>query len=362
MSDPFDDIFSDEEDEKEQQTVKEQQVPVQTVSKQTEAEKTTNEEDLDDFFSNTSEEEQKTTKLKEAAPEKEKENDLEEDLDEMLKTATKTKIPKSKKSKSILELTPDDFDYSDTVDSEKTVHTVYGHKGEGKTVFYMSYPGTQLILCFDRKAAPIKKYMYKSDPRLSVKDARRYYSKESAAMMLATATITWNYVNGLLDKAEEEIEARGESARPDWVVIDGSDIFLKIAEMVMRANHNLQPFQGISNRNIWKERRMYLDQLHNRCLDLCKKGVIYTMYVEYEELIEEGTTITKEDLPAWIDAVMAETDVTVRVFSKFNKAGNISYYARVMNSKREYLKSGVYAKIDGTEGYNKLLEASEAQK
>ena len=370
MAEPesFDDIFSEGVEAKEEPQPQPKPQPAATPKVEAAKPKETDDE-MDDFFKDAPEEEAepvpvaskpKATKKKEApapVPEVKTADDL--DIDEMLADAPKAKIQSTRSSKRVLDAAEnDDFDYSDEPNSSKTVTTIYGLKGEGKTTLYMSFPGTHLTLCFDRKAAAIKELMYNNDERIAVKDGRRYYVKESPALMLTSANITWKYLNGLLDT----IEAAGEDNYPDWIDIDASDVFLKIAEMVMRFNNNLQPFQGFANLNIWKERRMYLDQLHNRCLELCKKGVNYTAYVDYEEIVEDGTTVSKTDVPSWVDAMMLETDVTIRAYAKFNKAGGISYWAKVCNSKRAYMKSGITVKVDGINGYDKIVEATEVAK
>jgi len=309
-------------------------------------------DDDDDFFSDDD------TETDEASdPVEEVSEDLDE-LDELLDSAPKSKIKSttvSKGAQAVLDMGVDDFDYSYEEDSSKTVYSVYGFKGEGKTSFYMSFPGDQVVLCFDRQAAPIKALMFNNDERIKIVDAVKYYVKESEQLMVVTSNITWQFINGFLDK----LESQDPETYPDYIVIDGSDRFLKVAEMLMRYNKNLRAFQGFANRNIWKARRMYQDQLFARCYRIAKKGIIFTMYVDYEEIIEEGTTVLKEERPAWIGIVEEETNVTIRVFSNYNKSGDIQYYARVANSKRSHIKTGITVNVTGTDGYNKLVEASK---
>ena len=109
---------------------------------------------------------------------------------------------------------------------------------------------------------------------------------------------------------------------PDWIVIDGIEIFQKIAEMVMRQRNNLLPYQGIANLNLWKERNSIIEELHRLCLNIAKKGVIYTTYSQYDEIIEEGSVVTKDKIPKYIDAVMWETDIVLFIQSKFDRNSN----------------------------------------
>jgi hypothetical protein len=77
---------------------------------------------------------------------------------------------------------------------------------------------------------------------------------------------------------------------------------------------------------------MYLDQLLRKCLHKAKKGVIWTSYIKQQELIENGEFIAKKDAPRWIDCILLETDVVIRVDRTTGKSGQC-FFATVESSK-----------------------------
>lgn len=109
----------------------------------------------------------------------------------------------------------------------------------------------------------------------------------------------------VLDDIEEE--------NPDWVLIDGFLQLTETAEQAMRYRHDLGPFEGVSNLNIWKERKMIIRQVHKRAYDIAEKGVIYTTYTDHDKIVREGELIAKEEVPNWIDILTFETDYVLKV-------------------------------------------------
>jgi hypothetical protein len=245
-----------------------------------------------------------------------------------------------------IEVAGEQYDLSPDKGGRKLIITDYGLKGDGKTSFALSFPGRIACLSFDRKSKQVWEEMYNKDQRIVVYDAIRYLDKTSGALWLKTADKTFKYVMLLLDEVIR-------TTKPDWIVIDGAEIFTKLCEMIMRYRNGLQPFQGIRNLNLWKERRMLIDQLHNKCVSIAKEGVIYTTYTSKDEVIEDGQFVARKDVPRWIDAIMLYTDVVVRVRSKSGKDGRI-YTAEIESSKTKILPTGKIVDItDG--GYKKVV-------
>lgn len=241
----------------------------------------------------------------------------------------------------------EEYDTSPDSGSAKRVFTNYGLKGEGKTGLSLSFPGRVIALSFDRKTVQVWKELFKKAERITVYDAIRYLNKSSGEMWLKTADITLKYVNHLLNT---EIK----KAEPDWILIDGAQIFTQLCEMVMRYRNGLQPFQGIANRNLWKERRMYIDNIHNSCLAVAKEGIVYTTYTTQKMIHKDGQVINSKDVPKWIDAIMYYTDVVIRVRSKRGETGQV-FTADVESSKTAKIRTGARVDITGTEGYKKLV-------
>lgn len=207
----------------------------------------------------------------------------------------------------------------------KEIYTIYGLKGQGKTSLAFSFPGTIACLSFDHKSAMIKSTMYNNDSRIKVFNAIKFQNDSTPGQTLESAEITFKYVTYLLKELAK--------IQPDWIVVDGIEVLQQIAEMVMRSRNNLMPYQGIANPNIWKERRLYIRQVHRMAVEACKKGVIYTTYTDKDELIENGTLLTKKNVPKWVDAIMMETDDVIHIEASSDKSGGRKFTATVESSK-----------------------------
>lgn len=215
-----------------------------------------------------------------------------------------------------------DFDLSDAEMPMCMNFMIYARKGDGKTSLAFSIPGNHNCISFDNKSQAIKEQL--DDPaRVVVKDGIRYIDESSPERKLESAHMNWRYINKLVDSFETR----------DWCDVDGGEIFHTMAEMVMRYKNNLMPFQGISNLNLWKERRMYIKQLFRACQRKAKKGVIWTAYVEKDEIIENGDFVSKKDVPKYIDVVLYETDCVIKCETKKDNVGKVEFYATVESCK-----------------------------
>lgn len=216
----------------------------------------------------------------------------------------------------------EEFDLSEDKGMGKVVIVIYGLKGNGKTYAAMTLPGTVDVISFDRKALMVKNILNK--PGIRVFDGIRYMNWEDTEKVTESAERTYAYLNRLLDEIAKN--------PPDWIVIDGSEIFQTICEYVMRYRNNILPFQGIANLNLWKERRLYIRQIHQRCVQIAKRGLVYTTYVDKDEIVEDGEIRTKKDVPRWIDAILYETDIVIKVEGRQQPSGR-QFIAEVESSK-----------------------------
>ena len=237
------------------------------------------------------------------------------------------------------------FKFEESENFPQEVYTIYGLKGDGKTALSYSFPGTKAVLSFDRKSITTKENMYVQDKNIKVYDAIKYL-EEDPDKYIESSTRTYEWCLFLLENMIKE--------KPDWVIIDGLEIFTRVGEMVMRGRHGLKPFQGVMNRNVWKDRRLILRNLHKMAIDACKKGVIYTTYTQKDDVVDDGTLVSSKDVPKWTDIVMEQTDAVIHVYGKQEKDGK-KFFAEIVTSKNDKkMKTGRV--IDITDFKTKILE------
>jgi len=222
------------------------------------------------------------------------------------------------------------FSFEEATDSGKIVFTIYGDKGSGKTVTAMTLPGTKAVLCFDKKAQVVHKHILNGDTNIKVYDATKYFVK-TPELYLPSSETTYEYVFFLLDNIAKN--------PPDWIIIDGTEILHEVCEMLMRKRHDIRPYAGIENRNIWKERKQFMDSIFRKAIECCKKGLVYTTYTKDDQLISEGEITSSKKIPKWIDTVLYETDIVLFTEIKHEK-GKARVYVRIDSSKMPMLKTG----------------------
>jgi len=266
-----------------------------------------------------------------------------------------------------VETVPDDeFDYSEDEGTGAEIITIYGDKGTGKTMLAMTKGRDKNesmdVLSFDKMAAPIKQLYFSDDKvknedgieedRIHVYNCIKYLRRNTREAYLVSCETVMRYSFGILDNIVSK-------RRPDWIVVDAGGVLNQIAEMTMRARNNLLPFQGIKNRNIWKERTLYLDQIHTKCVEYSKKGVIYTFYPNRAEIMVEGEVVDTLDNPKWIGSILEQTHVVIKVESQVTKGKETRFVAYIKSSKKGHFKTGAVYDITGPGKGFKALEVSE---
>lgn len=336
----FDDKEVDKTDKKEEREP-EEKAPAEDEKSPPEEEKETPEEKTPE----------EKTPSEEKPPEKEpiKEEKLPEPPKEETSTIPKEGIPDKYKK----------YDFSPAKKTGKHCVVIYGLKGAGKTYLSLSTPGTHFALTFDNKTQSVAGEMDNPE-RIVVYDGVKYYDRSSPDTWIESAEDSWIYIQGVLDGLEHgflEDEKGNILERPDWILVDGGEIVHTMLEMVMRGRNSLMPFQGIQNRNVWKERRMYIGELFKRCMQTSKKGVIWTSYIDKDEIKEEGDYVSIQDIPRWIDAVLYETDVLIKALRKTGKTSQ-EFGAIVESSKWKAIPETSYTDITG-KGMDALIKDME---
>ena len=254
----------------------------------------------------------------------------------------------------ILPTMPSKFDVSSDKGGHGKVFMIYGEKGESKTTLGLSFPGKIYAISFDRKTVEVWLSMFKGDKRIDVKDALRYMDWTSPEARLKSADISLRYIDALLDEAKK--------FEPDWILVDATGGYTKMAEMTMRYRNNIGMTEGVSW-TYWTERRLYIKQLHLKALGIAKKGLIYTAFVGVREKIENNKIVDTMEQPKWVDVVKDETDVAIRVRAKLYDDG-MRYTATVDSSKWRPIRTGIKVDITIPEGevpdcLDRIVEASQ---
>ena len=249
---------------------------------------------------------------------------------------------------------PSEYDFSPAKPGSSYVFMIYGMKGESKTTTAFSWPGTHACLSFDYKSTEIHDTMYKADDRIVVYDAVRYMDYSSPDNWLKSSVTNAKYLYELLDKVIRPNP-------PDWIVIDGLEEYTRMAEMIMRERNGLSMTQGVEWQ-FWKERRLYLKQIHVKCQSIARKGIIYTTYPGEKQTIKDGKLVETKDVPKWVDIVQEQTDVLIKVEARKTMDGR-RFFAIVESSKYAPIATGIEIDITVPRGatpgtYQRLVEAS----
>ena len=81
-------------------------------------------------------------------------------------------------------------------------------------------------------------------------------------------------------------------------------------------------------------------------MDVSRKGVIWTSYIDKDEKIVDGNFVTKADMPKWIDAIMTETDTVIKVERETSKGGQ-QFFATIETSKWKALPESGKTDVTG---------------
>lgn len=197
----------------------------------------------------------------------------------------------------------EDDDFTEDTTDQKEVWMVYGEKGVGKTTFALGFPNTKVALSFDRKTRRVKARMFAGDDDIRVYDASRFYRGIPEDDLPYAGAKSIAYIKRLLTKIEPQ---------PEWVILDGLDVMIEMAEMAMRQRHSIKTFDGVEWQ-FWKSRKAYLREIHGLALELAEKGIIYCANSDENKLIEEGRLVRVSKAPHWVDIIASETDNVVRM-------------------------------------------------
>lgn len=224
-----------------------------------------------------------------------------------------------------------DFEYKEETESGKEGIVFFGQKGAGKTSAAYLLDGEKVVLSFDGKSLRVKELMRPDDKNITVLDASKYVSHWKN-QMTEGGKKTVEYSKWLLN----ETAKRGGC---DWVVIDGLEMLIEAAEMAMRYDHKIGPFDGFANMGFWKDRRANIRAIHDTAFSCARRGVVWTSYVDKDEIVNNATLVKKTDIPKWMDIVMYYTDAVVKCQID-TVEGKEHFRLYVISSKIKRFKTG----------------------
>lgn len=289
-------------------------------------------------------------------------------------------VEKPKDSLSVIISPEDEEEEEFSIEPEspepKEVWLIAGEKGEGKTAAAFSFvdrPNVNQVVCiaFDNKSSRIWWSMYNGDPKIVVFSGIKEFKYKSKDEITSAAARTYKYLMSLLDALEKGITVRvGDKElsikKPDWIIIDNTEVFMRIAEFTARYYWKIPPFAG-AEWKLWDERNYYIRELFLRCFDVASKGVIYTTYLkESDVLVEGGQTVRRKEVPKWVDAIKYETDFVVKIY---RDTGGRKFFAEIISSKDDnvvptgaiyditdigFWKSVLQNRLKGSPGYRRV--------
>jgi len=147
------------------------------------------------------------------------------------------------------------------------------------------------------------------------------------------ATAVINKTFEILDQLEKEV-AEDPSKRPDWIIVDNFELFVRWSDWAGRLERGIGIFQkgaqpGQDFWGVYDERLALIRTFWSRVLTIAKKGVIYTTYVR------EIQTITGEirKVPKWVEAVKYETMHHILIDKEIKIGGGSRYIAKILGTK-----------------------------
>lgn len=208
--------------------------------------------------------------------------------------------------------------------------TIYGAKGSSKTMLstyiaLASSKGKILIITFETTATrnTIDQFFDKFKDRIDVLSLDRLFDFNDSDEMLKTMSVA---VDTILD------ELRTAEQNPySWVILEGLQELNQVAEGKMRYMNQLTAYQGVKNRNLWKERKLYLTQIYKAMHRASKNGVIFT---SQEVTIEDEDGNRKE--PAWYGIIKEQTDITIETRKKVDfglQDSQVRFFAIIRDDK-----------------------------
>ena len=199
----------------------------------------------------------------------------------------------------------------------KPVILIYGKKGVGKTTTALSLPGSYLALSFDGQTTIIKQMLGRTDVKV-----------------VNIASLVANIEPLLGGKIAIELAIHIlQNNTADNILIDGIEMLNMYAERKMRYENKLELVGGIKDRNIWKERNAYVDQIHNLAVKQAKVLVIYTTFEGVQEVEGEDENVVQV-VPRYVARMMYASNIILHQVMKKYPSQRVNRYLVEVDSDK----------------------------
>ncbi len=217
----------------------------------------------------------------------------------------------------------------------KPIFFIYGGKGVGKTTAALNIPGTIDCISYDGMSMEIKLQLVKQDP---VNEERIKVFDVGVLELLQEEEITNS--DAILDhgvRGYDYTKAIVSESTADWIIFDGVDYLVNYAEMKMRKENTLLPYEGFKNLNLWKHRNQLLRSILTLASQKAGCGVILVGWEEITQYDEEGKTKNTK-APKWTDIFKTASSIVIHI-SQYNIPSQQvhMHYGFIDSSKNEDL-------------------------
>lgn len=260
----------------------------------------------------------------------------------------------------------------------KPIFFIYGGKGVGKTTAALTTPGTIDCISYDGMSMDIKLQLVKQNPENE--DRIRIFDIGVIELLKADDSIsTTGETSTQAGVSDDPILKHGvmgykytemilQESTADWIIFDGVDYLVNYAEMKMRMEEQIAPYEGFKNLNLWKKRNQLLRSILTLASQKAGCGVILIGWEEISQYDEEGKTKNVK-APRWTDIFKTSSAIVVHI-SQYNIPSQQTHvhYAFIDSSKNEELfKTAERIDISNRrplitqEKYNYLLQRNNRQ-
>ena len=217
----------------------------------------------------------------------------------------------------------------------KPIFFFYGAKGVGKTTAALSTYGTIDCISYDGMSMDIKMQLIKNNKEnndrikvfdIGVIELLNEDEITNSEAVLEHGVRGYDYTKAIISESTA-----------DWIIFDGVDYLVNYAEMKMRKENNILPYEGFKNLNYWKYRTQLLRSILTLAAQKANCGVILVGWEEISQYDEEGKTKNVK-APRWTDIFKTASSIVVHI-SQYNIPSKQQHlhYAFIDSSKNEDL-------------------------